>query len=157
MYSGRAVVLDCFEKDPVETGGHAPTEQTRAIIEYRNKLLNTFPFLHTVSRHWIFDCAEAGQALMLQMQTDTNGFEECLPMFQKSIMGDIKRVRSMLNDGILLFHVAENVNTITLVEDMESYIGDEKTGLPKKGQRDDTIDSLEYATKLYYDRPIITK
>ena len=63
----------------------------------------------------------------------------------------------MLNDGILLFHVAENVNTITLVEDMESYIGDEKTGLPKKGQRDDTIDSLEYATKLYYDRPIITK
>ena len=94
---------------------------------------------------------------MLQMQTDTNYLEECLPMFQKSIMGDIKRVRSMLNDGILFFHVAENVNTITLVEDMEAYIGDEDTGKPKKGQRDDTIDSLEYATKLYYDRPFITQ
>lgn len=157
LYSGRAVVLDCFEKDPVETGGHAPTEQTRAIIEYRNRLLNAFPFLNTVPRRWIFDCAEAGQGLMLQMQTDTNYLEECLPMFQKSIMGDIKRVRSMLNDGILFFHVAENVNTITLVEDMEAYIGDEDTGKPKKGQRDDTIDSLEYATKLYYDRPFITQ
>lgn len=49
------------------------------------------------------------------------------------------------------------MNTITLVEDMEAYIGDEDTGKPKKGQRDDTIDSLEYATKLYYDRPFITQ
>lgn len=28
------------------------------------------------------------------------------------------------------------MNTITLVEDMEAYIGDEDTGKPKKGQRE---------------------
>ena len=69
-------------------------------------------------------------------------------------MGDVKRVRSMLSEGILLFHSDVNVNTIQLIEDIENYIFDEKTGDIKKQQRDDTIDSLEYATKLYYDAPI---
>ena len=40
--------------------------------------------------------------------------------------------------------------------DIENYVFDEKTNTIKKGQRDDTIDSLEYATKLYYDMPITT-
>ena len=73
---------------------------------------------------------------------------------QKNIMGDIKRVRSMLSEGILLFHTDVNVNTETLIKDIENYVFDEKTNTIKKGQRDDTIDSMEYATKLYYDAPL---
>ena len=60
----------------------------------------------------------------------------------------------MLSEGILLFHVADNVNTMQLIEDIENYVFDEKTNQVKKNQRDDTIDSMEYATKLYYDAPI---
>ena len=70
-------------------------------------------------------------------------------------MGDVKRVRSMLSEGILLFHVDQNVTTMTLIQDIENYVFDEKTKDIKKGQRDDTIDSLEYATKLYYNAPIV--
>lgn len=60
----------------------------------------------------------------------------------------------MLNDGVLFFYDSPNVNTRQLMDDIEGYVFDEKTNLPKKGQRDDTIDSLEYGTKLYYDNPI---
>ena len=62
----------------------------------------------------------------------------------------------MLAERVLLFHNDINVNTRILIEDIENYVFDEKTNTVKKGQRDDTIDSLEYATKLYYDVPIET-
>ena len=94
--------------------------------------------------------------LMLQFEEDTHGTEDCQKVTQKNIMGDIKRVRSMLSEGVLFFHIADNVNTAQLCADIENYVFDEKTNGVKKGQRDDTIDSLEYATKLYYDSPIIT-
>ncbi len=156
MHSGKAVVLDCFENDPVINGQQSPSQQSRAIIEFINGLLLKFPFLRIVPRRWIFECAEGGQMLMLQFESDTHGTEDCQKVTQKNIMGDIKRVRSMLSEGVLLFHIADNVNTGTLCADIENYVFDEKTNTVKKGQRDDTIDSLEYATKLYYDSPIIT-
>lgn len=156
MHSGRAVVLDCFENDPLILGQQSPSQQSRALIQFTNELLTKFPFLIPVQRRWIFECAEGGQMLMLQFEADTHGTEDCQKVTQKNIMGDIKRVRSMLSEGVLLFHVAPNVNTERLCADIENYVFDEKTNQVKKGQRDDTIDSLEYATKLYYDSPIIT-
>ena len=92
--------------------------------------------------------------LRLQFEADTQGMEECINVGNKNIMGDIKRVRSMLSEGILLFHSDVNVNTEQLMQDIENYVFDEKTNTIKKGQRDDTIDSMEYATKLYYDAPL---
>lgn len=156
MTSGRAVVLDCFENDPLKIGQQSPSEQSRAILNFQNETLQRFPFLTYIRRRWIFECAEGGQMLMLQFQQDTHGMEECQRVTNKSIMGDIKRVRSMLSEGILLFHLDGNVNTEQLCQDIENYVFDEKTNSIKKGQRDDTIDSLEYATKLYYDAPIVT-
>lgn len=91
---------------------------------------------------------------MLRLQFDEDTGEDTCLVTQKSIMGDIKRVRSMLSEGLLLFHVDPNVTTETLICDIENYVFDEKTGDVKKQQRDDTIDSLEYATKLYFNTPI---
>lgn len=91
---------------------------------------------------------------MLRLQFMEDSGEETYLVTNKSIMGDVKRVRSMLSENILLFHSDINVNTIQLIEDIENYVFDEKSGDIKKQQRDDTIDSLEYATKLYYDAPI---
>ena len=90
--------------------------------------------------------------LRLQFMQDTG--EDCYLVTKKNILGDIKRVRSMLSEGVLFFHVDPFVNTMQLIEDIEGYVFDEKTNTIKKGQRDDTIDSLEYATKMYYDAPI---
>lgn len=156
MSSGKAVVLDCFENDPLIAGQQSPSQQSKALIAFANSLLQRFPFLTYVPRRWIFECAEGGQMLMLQFEEDTHGTEDCQKVTQKNIMGDIKRVRSMLSEGVLFFHIADNVNTERLCADIENYVFDEKTNQVKKGQRDDTIDSLEYATKLYYDSPIIT-
>lgn len=156
MYSGRAVVLDCFENDPLIEGQQSPSQQSRALIAFINDLIMRFPFLNLVRRRWIFECAEGGQMLMLQFEADTHGTEDVQKVTQKNIMGDIRRVRSMLSEGVLLFHIAPNANTERLCADIENYVFDEKTNTVKKGQRDDTIDSLEYATKLYYDSPIIT-
>ena len=89
--------------------------------------------------------------LRLQFIEDT-GEDTCL-VTQKSIMGDVKRVRSMLSEGLLLFHDGPEVTTSILIEDIENYVFDDKTGDIKKQQRDDTIDSLEYATKLYFNAP----
>lgn len=152
MGSGKAVVLDCFENDPLKVGQQSPSEQSRALAVFLNSLLSKFTFLQYVRRRWIFECAEGGQMLRLQFVQDTG--EECYLVTNKNVMGDVKRVRSMLSEGILFFHVDINVNTMQLIEDMENYVFDEKTNQIKKQQRDDTIDSLEYATKLYYDAPI---
>lgn len=152
MYSGKAVVLDCFENDPLVAGQQSPSEQSRALAGFLNGLLIKFQFLQYTPRRWIFECAEGGQMLRLQFIADTG--EECLLVTNKNIMGDVKRVRSMLSEGILLFHTDINVNTMQLVEDIENYVFDEKTNKIKAQQRDDTIDSLEYATKLYYDAPL---
>lgn len=152
MYSGKAVVLDCFENDPLVAGQQSPSEQSRALAGFLNGLLIKFQFLQYTPRRWIFECAEGGQMLRLQFIADTG--EECLLVTNKNIMGDVKRVRSMLSEGILLFHTDINVNTMQLIEDIENYVFDEKTNKIKAQQRDDTIDSLEYATKLYYDAPL---
>lgn len=158
MFSGLAVVLGCFENDPVKTGAQAPSKQAKDLIDYRNRLVMRYPFLNYVQRRWNFECAEAGQNLMNQFIAETHGLEECMPVRQKSIMGDVKRVRSMLQEGVLLFHVdtTDVDGSEKLMQDIENYVFDEKTNTIRKGQRDDTIDSLEYATKLIYDMPIIT-
>lgn len=152
MRSGIAIVLDCLEIDPQKQGQQSPAQASRQLIQFTNSLLYKFPFIKHVPRRWIFECAEGGQMLRLQFVEDTG--EDTYLVKNKSIMGDVKRVRSMLSEGILFFHLADDVNTIQLVEDIENYVFDEKTGDIKKQQRDDTIDSLEYATKLYYDAPI---
>lgn len=153
--SGRALVLDCLEIDPVKTGQLSPTETSRRLWQWLTELITVkFPMLRTIPRKWIFESAEGGQQLRLQFVQDYG--EDCKLVTHKSITGDIKRVRSMLSDGVLFFFDAHYVNTRQLMDDIEGYVFDEKTGMPKKGQRDDTIDSLEYCTKLYYDVPFRT-
>ena len=105
-----------------------------------------------LARKWIFESAEGGQMLKEQFVLD---YGEIVYLVEnKSIMGDVKRVRNMLAERILLFHCDNENNTMQLIEDIENYVFDEKTGDIKKQQRDDTIDSLEYATKLYYNIPL---
>lgn len=151
LRSGRAVVLDCLEIDPLKIGQQSPTQASRLIQQFLADTLGRFPFLRYIPRRWIFECAEGGQMLRLQFAEDTN--EETMLVTDKSIKGDIKRVRSMLAEGILLFHNGPEVTTRILIEDIENYVFDPKTGDVKKQQRDDTIDSLEYATKLYFNAP----
>ena len=152
MRSGRAIVLNCLEIDPLKIGQQSPAETSRHLQRYLADCIAKFPFIQRVQRRWIFECAEGGQMLRLQFIEDT-GEDTCL-VTQKSIMGDVKRVRSMLSEGLLYFHDGEEVTTSILIEDIENYVFDEKTGDIKKQQRDDTIDSLEYATKLYFNAPI---
>jgi phage terminase large subunit len=150
--SGIAVALDCLEIDPLVDGQRAPTETSRILSGWLRDTVAKFPFLFGLRRRWIFESAEGGQMLRLQFVQDT-GEDTCI-VTQKSIMGDVKRVRSMLAEGLLLFHDDFNVTTDVLTRDIENYVFDEKTGDIKKQQRDDTIDSLEYATKLYYNVPM---
>lgn len=153
LRSGKAVVLDCLEIDPLKIGQQSPAETSRHLQRFLVDCNARFPFISTLRRRWIFECAEGGQMLRLQFIQDT-GEDTCL-VTQKSIMGDVKRVRSMLSEGILFFHDGPEVTTSVLISDIENYVFDEKTGDIKKQQRDDTIDSLEYATKLYFNMPIL--
>ena len=152
MLSGIAIALDCLEIDPLVIGQQSPAEASRLLIQFLADTLGRFPFVRNIPRRWIFECAEGGQMLRLQFYQDSG--ENTLLVTNKSVMGDIKRVRSMLSERILLFNTSQGTNTMQLVEDIEGYVFDERTGDVKKQQRDDTIDSLEYATKLYYDAPI---
>lgn len=152
LMSGKAVALDCLEIDPLKIGQQSPAQTSRHLQKFLSETLGRFPFLRTLRRRWIFECAEGGQMLRLQFNEDTG--EDTILVTQKSILGDVKRVRSMLSEGLLYFHCGYGTNTITLVEDIENYIFDERTGDIKKQQRDDTIDSLEYATKLYFNTPV---
>lgn len=165
MSSGRAVVLDLFEYSPTDRtgtqggrGSLAPSQTAELLYKWFVRLLQTFPNLQSpnIMKRWIFESAEGGQMLRAQfvMTYGDRGIGETFLVTNKSVWGDIKRVRNMLAEGILLFHMAPNVNTEQLVKDIEAYIIDPKTNDLKKNQREDSIDSLEYATKLYYDRPL---
>ena len=156
MASGKAVVLDTFENVPSREGQDSTPTQSRKIIAWFNDLLMRFRGLGlgTVPRIWNFECAEGGQALMRQFREDSG--EPCVTVKNKSVWGDIKRVRAMLSENILFFHVGEGSHTDIVMTDIEGYIIDPNTNDIKDGQREDTIDALEYATKLYYDRPVKT-
>lgn len=162
MLSGKAVVLDLYEYSPTDRlsnqgmiGQLSPSEQSKRLYEWLVSLVQKFPNLNTVPRSWIFESAEGGQMLRNQFVADYG--EETTLVEKKSIWGDVKRVRNMLSEGILYFHDAPNVNTMTLICDIENYIIDERTNDIKKNQREDSIDSMEYATKLYFDRPLIRR
>ena len=150
--SGIAVVLDCLEIDPLRIGQQSPAQASRRLIDFLGETLARFPFAAYLPRSWIFECAEGGQMLRLQFVEDSG--EQVYSVTQKSVIGDVKRVRNMLSEGILFFHNDVNVTTGILIEDIENYIFDPKTGDIKAQQRDDTIDALEYATKLYFNQPI---
>lgn len=161
MMSGKAVVLDCYEYSPTDRNSHqgfagqmSPSEASRALWKWLQSLFVRFAWAGVagVPRQWIFESAEGGQMLRNQFVSDY-GEKTCL-VENKSIWGDIKRVRNMLGEDILFFNVEGETNTEVLMQDIESYVIDEKTNDVKKNQREDTIDSLEYATKLYYDRPL---
>lgn len=159
MASGRAVVVDVFEYSPKdrnggqgESGALSPSEQSRRIYNFLLAILDKFPMLKTVPRMWIFESAEGGQMLRAQFEQDYD--EPTCLVEKKSVWGDVKRVRNMLSENILLFNTAGGVNTEILISDIENYVIDENTNDIKKNQREDTIDSLEYATKLYYDVPV---
>lgn len=159
MMSGKCVVLDLYEHSPTdrtgkqgEIGQYSASQQSRELFIWLNELLAKFPQLQNVRRTWIFESAEGGQMLRNQF-VDDFGENTCL-VTKKSIWGDVKRVRNMLSEGVLLFHVAPNTNTDTLCKDIENYVIDEKTNDIKKDQREDSIDSMEYMTKLYFDRPL---
>ena len=152
MQSGTAIVMDCLEIDPEKIGQQAPTQNSKRLYDFLISLYDRYPFMNGLSRKWIFESAEGGQMLKEQFVLD---YGEIVYLVEnKSIMGDVKRVRNMLAERILLFHVDDTNNTMQLIEDIENYVFDEKTGDIKKQQRDDTIDSLEYATKLYYNIPL---
>lgn len=159
MRSGKAVVLDMYEYSPTDRmknqgfiGQLSASEQSRRLWNWLKNLLKTFPQLEGVKRRWIFESAEGGQMLRNQFVYDY-GEDTCL-VWNKSIWGDVKRVRNLLSEGILLFHTSPKTNVETLIKDIENYVIDDKTNDIKKNQREDSIDSLEYATKLYFDRPI---
>lgn len=159
MASGKAVVIDLYEYSPTdrtagqgESGSLSPSEQSRRIFAWLEDLLHRFPQLQRTPRVWIFESAEGGQMLRAQFVQDY-GENTCL-VTNKSIWGDVKRVRNMLSEGILYFNTSPGTKTEILINDIENYIIDEKTNDIKKNQREDTIDSLEYATKLYFDRPL---
>lgn len=161
MASGKAVVLDCYEYSPTDraknqgfAGQLSPSEASRALWKWLQSLFTRFSWagITNVSRSWIFESAEGGQMLRNQFVADYG--EHTYLVENKSVWGDVKRVRNMLGEDILFFNVEGDVNTETLIQDIESYVIDEKTNDIKKNQREDTIDSLEYATKLYYDRPL---
>lgn len=159
MASGKAVVMDLYEYSPTdraanqgESGALSPSEQSRRLFAWLQDFLGRFPQFQRLPRTWIFESAEGGQMLRAQFVEDY-GENTCL-VTNKSVWGDVKRVRNMLSEGILLFNCTPGTNTERLVEDMENYVIDEKTNDIKKNQREDSIDSLEYATKLYFDRPL---
>lgn len=152
MRSGKAVVLDCYEHSPKREGQDSPSVQSQNIIKWFKRLLPKFANLAYVPRLWNYESAEGGQSLMKQFREDSG--EPCTIVRNKSVWGDVKRVRSMLSEGILFFHNSQNVTTDILMRDIEGYIIDPNTNDIKSNQREDTIDALEYATKLYYDRPI---
>lgn len=108
MMSGKAVVLDCYEYSPTDRNSHqgfagqmSPSEASRALWKWLQSLFVRFAWAGVagVPRQWIFESAEGGQMLRNQFVSDY-GEKTCL-VENKSIWGDIKRVRNMLGEDIL--------------------------------------------------------
>ena len=159
LASGHAVVLGLCEINPGRDGQKAPTAQSRDLHEFTKRLFNKFAPLHLqhIKRTWIFDCDTSGQLVRSQFMGDYG--EECYLVSDKQQIADYMRMRSVLQESILYFHVdgvIDDISTEQLMEDIEVYVLDEATSKPKKGQRNDIIKALEYGLKGYYNVPHLT-
>ena len=158
LASGQSCVLGMLEISPGRDGQAAPTQQSRQLWQFLQRLFVKFSNLHLkgIPRSWIFDCDTSGQLVRGQFMGDFG--EECYLVSDKQQIADYMRMRSVLQEGILRFHVdsmVDDIGTGQLMEDIEVYVLDENTQKPKKGQRNDGIKALEYALKGYYNVPHI--
>lgn len=152
LKDGRMLVLSSYYYDPVkENCMLADTEQARRIGKWFTKTCAKYPGLKYKRFVGTVDNANYNLLCVLQGTAETGGFK-WYPATDKSILRDTHRLQNLFFEDTLIIQIdntdPDNCNMCGINE-IESYVYDEKTQEIKKNQADHFIDMLKYGTFIY--------
>lgn len=149
LIDGRLLVLDSYYYDPVKENKQlADTDQARRICNWFIRFQAKYPGINLKQYIGTVDNANFNLLCVLQ-GTPEMGFFKWFPATDKSIVRDTHRLQNMFYEGLLIINDDPTTDNIHGINEIESYVYDEKNQEIKKNQADHYIDMLKYGTFVY--------
>lgn len=147
--AGSLLVLDAMYYDPRIHGQLDDVEMARRVCDWYDGVMIKYPGLKLKKAAGTVDNANWNLMRMLQ-RSKSLGHLPWYPATNKSILRDVNRLRTLMRDGLLIFHDAPDNQVGEIIREIEGFVYDEKTGEIKRNQDDHGIDALKYGTFLVY-------
>lgn len=155
LMDGRILVLDAFYYEPKgregqkDVGQKDDLEICDLICKWWKTCVARYNGLIEINKLFgIVDNANWSLMVLLQKSMTLNKFN-WQAAADKNILRDTKRLQNLLAKDIILFNDAPYNDVHCGIEELESYVYDDKTNEIKKNQKDHFIDSLKYGTYAY--------
>lgn len=153
LKDGTLLLLDAYYYDPKEHGQLDDVELGRRVCDWYDGVISKYPGMKYKKHFGTVDNANWNLMQMLE-QSRAMGWFPWEPATDKHIARDVNRLRTLFNEGVLRFYMAEHNDVGDVVREIENFVYDEKTGEIKKNQSDHGIDMLKYGTLIYYNTQI---
>jgi PBSX family phage terminase large subunit len=149
LRDGRILVLDSYYYDPVKENAQLPdTEQSRRIGKWFTRTMTKFPGLGIKPIVGTVDNANFNLMTTLQ-GTIEMGYFKWFPATDKKVLRDTHRLQNLFFEDLLIISEDPTTDNQCGIDEIESYVYDEKTQDIKKDQQDHFIDMLKYGTFIY--------
>lgn len=154
LIDGRILVLDALYYEPMgrdgqrDIGQKDDLEMVEIICRWWNTCLGRYQGLGEVPTYGIVDNANWSIMSLLQ-RSNTLNYVHWQSATDKVILRDTKRLQNLLGKDMILFNNAPYNDVHCGIEEIESYVYDEKTREIKLHQQDHFIDALKYGTYAY--------
>lgn len=149
LRDGRLLLLDSYYYDPIKHNAQLPdTEQSRRIGIWYTNALSKYPGLNHKPTVGTVDNANFNLMTILQGTLDMGHFK-WFPATDKKIIRDTHRLQNLFFEDLLIISDDPMTDNQCIIDEIESYVYDEKTQEIKKDQADHGIDMLKYGTFIY--------
>ncbi|OPZ33928.1 MAG: Phage terminase large subunit [Tenericutes bacterium ADurb.BinA124] len=149
LNTGAILVLDSYYYDPlVENAQLADTEQARRICKWFVNFFKKYPGIERKRIVGTVDNANYNLLCVLQ-GTEEMGYFKWIPATDKSILRDTHRLQNLFHEGLIIINDDPSTHNNHGIDEIESYVYDEKTQEIKKNQKDHYIDMLKYGSFIY--------
>jgi hypothetical protein len=157
LNNNMSILLDQYYHDPKKTIPLAPSQQSAYIYEFLQDLLNEYPEIRHVQKMFLFDSDSGSQELMLELRNNYNF--SATTVKGKNVKDDNNLLRDILIRDLLLvvgkdnykdYHSKKMEKGFPFRDEIMSYVYDNKTNDIKRDQKEHTLKSQIYVSKLLY-------
>ena len=152
-----SILLNQFYHDPKKTIPLAPSQQALYIRQFIEDVYKDYPGLRYVPLSFVFDSDSGSQQLMNELRLNQGYY--CDTVKGKAVLEDINLFRDVLVSNIFFIVEQESYKNyysqtihpgMPFVDEVLSYVYDEKTNDVKKDQVDHSLKAQIYVSKTLY-------